>query len=235
MTALVQVLRKLSAEGLAPDDDELDDKQKRISDHMVRLVQVYFGVVVGQSLVLYRDVVVSPFRHGNIAAAIALVSIYVMIVWSWIDWNTTMELRPYDFRLRAGSWANRFVEHSERFRLYFDIAIVTLYGYVLFQVTPLVGHPHADIRFLLLGYPIVFVLYLASGAMRIARYGSKASNIRPIIEFLGIFVALLVVYMVLRGTQFSEIWLNCTALVATVLATRAYRYRRRRYGEARNP
>lgn len=90
-----------------------------------------------------------------------------MIVWSWIDWNTTMELRPYDFRPRSATPFERFVEHSERFRLYADIAIVTLYAYVLFQVAPLVGHSDADMRYLLLGYPIVFALYLISGFLRI--------------------------------------------------------------------
>jgi hypothetical protein len=233
MTALLHALRRLSAEGLAPDEEQLEEKQKRISDHLVRLVQIYFGVVAGQTLVLYREVVVSPFDHDHIAAALALGSIYVMIVWSWIDWNTTMELRPYDFRPRTATAAERFVEHSERFRLYADIGIVTLYAYVLFQVAPLVGHPGADIRYLLLGYPIVFALYLASGFMRIIRYGSRASNVRPIIEYLGLFVALLVVYVLLRGTQLSEFWLNCATLAATVAATRAYRYRRRRYSEAR--
>jgi hypothetical protein len=39
-------------------------------------------------------------------------------------------------------------------------------------------------------------------------------------------------YVLLRGTRLSEFWLNCIALIATVVATRAYRYRRRRYSEA---
>jgi hypothetical protein len=101
------------------------------------------------------------------------------------------------------------------------------------QVGALVGHPDADIRYLLLGYPIVFALYLASGFMRVIRYGSKASNVQPIIEYLGVFVALLVLYVLLRGTGLSDFWLNCTGLLATLVATRAYRYRRRRYSEAR--
>jgi hypothetical protein len=232
MPPLLHALRKLPAEGLAPADDQLDEKQKRISDHLVRLVQVYFGVVVAQSLVLYHEVVVSPFDHDHVAAALALASIYVMIVWSWIDWNTTMELRPYDFRPRSATPFERFVEHSERFRLYADIAIVTLYAYVLFQVAPLVGHSDADMRYLLLGYPIVFALYLISGFLRIIRYGPKASNVRPIVEYLGVFLAVFGLYVLLRGTRLSEFWLNCIALIATVVATRAYRYRRRRYSEA---
>jgi hypothetical protein len=207
--------------------------QLPISEHLVRLVQILFGVVAGQSLVLYRDVLVSPLHHVRVAAALALASIYVMIVWSWIDWNTTMEFRPYDFRRQAATGVGRFVEHSERFRLYSDLAIVTLYAYVLFQVGGLVGHPTADIRYLLLGYPIIFGLYLISGVLRVVRHGREASNLPPIIWYLGLFTAILLVYILLRETALPAFALNCTALIATVIGMRTYRWHRRRFSQRR--
>ena len=47
---------------------------------------------------LYRHPITSPFHHATAAAALALGSISLIIVWSRIDWNPTMETRPYDFR-----------------------------------------------------------------------------------------------------------------------------------------
>jgi hypothetical protein len=226
-------LWKVLQEGLPPDEPKPDDRTKNVSDQLVRLVQVFFGVVAGQGLVLYRSVLVSPFDHDHIPAALALVSIYVMIVWSWIDWNMSMEDHPYDFRTRAPTTLGRWQTRCERWRLYSDILIVVLYSYMLFQVGPLVGHPNADIRYLLLGYPLVFVLYLASGELRILRYGPLASNLRPILEFLGAFVILLGAYIVLWHCDVSRFWLNCGSLVVALATTRAYRWRRKSYGEAR--
>jgi hypothetical protein len=142
-----------SADPLVPADEPATERWKRISDHLVRLVQILFGVVVGQSLVLYREVVVSPFEHDYLAASLALVSIYVMIVWSWMDWNMTTEMRPYDLRRARtdASPSEHLAEHTERWRLYVDLAIVTVYAYVLFQVAPVVGDSGADIRYCSLG------------------------------------------------------------------------------------
>ena len=75
----------------------------------------------GKSLLLYRNVITSPFRDSTLAASLALASVYVMIVWSWINWNRTMELRPYDSRPKR--LVGRMIEQSERFRLYSDLAI----------------------------------------------------------------------------------------------------------------
>jgi hypothetical protein len=77
------------------------------------------------------------------------------------------------------------------------------------------------------------VLYLFSGWLRIARYGSKASNVEPILEFFVLFSALFGAYVLLRQTAVSDFWLNIVVLLASVVATRAYRWRRRQYSEAR--
>ena len=234
MTALsLSVFWTVLKEGLPPDQEQPDERTKHISDRLVQLVQVFFGVVAGQGLILYRNVVVSPFDHDQIPAALALVSIYVMIVWSWIDWNMSMEDHPYDFRTRARTRVGRWQTRAERWRFYSDIVIVFLYSYMLFQVGPLDGNPSADIRYLLLGYPLVFLLYLASGELRILRYGSVASNMRPIVEFLVVFVVLMLAYIVLWGTSISAFWLNCLTIGAAIVATRTYRWRRVRVSDAR--
>jgi hypothetical protein len=234
MTALsLGALWTVLRDGLPPDDKQVDDRTKHISDQLVRLVQVFFGVVAGQGLVLYKDVVISPFEHDHIPATLALGSIYVMIVWSWIDWNASMEDHPYDFRTRARTHIGRWQTRAERWRFYSDIVIVVIYSYMLFQVGPLNGYPGADIRYLLLGYPLVFALYLASGELRVLRYGRDASKRRPIIEFLGLFLVLLFAYIGLWGTSVSAFWLNCLTIVVAIVATRAYRLRRQRFRDRR--
>jgi hypothetical protein len=212
------------------ESNPLEETWRRLSDHLVRLVQVFFGVVAGQGLVLYRDVIVSPFGEGRTVAALALVSIYMMIVWSWIDWNTTMEIRPYDFRrARASGFGPAALEHLERWRLYADIAIVATYAYTLFQVAPLVADSGADIRYLLLGYVIVFIPYLVSGYLRIVRYGPEASSIPPIIRFTVLFGAILGLYVLLAATGICDVVHNPVALITSWGAMYAYRWDRRYY------
>jgi hypothetical protein len=91
---------------------------RRTSDHLVRLVRVFFGVVAGQRLVLHRNVIVSSVRRPADSAAVAPLSIYMMIVWSWIDRNT-METRPYEIGgIRAGrAPSNNLLSPKSRVRL----------------------------------------------------------------------------------------------------------------------
>ncbi len=224
---------RVLTQGLPKDEREPEQRTKNVSDQLVRLVQVFFGVVAGQGLVLYRFVVVSPFRHEHVVASLALISIYVMIVWSWIDWNNSMEDHPYDFRTRAQTRMGLWQTRAERWRFYCDIAIVVVYSYMLFEVWPIRATPVSDMRHLLLGYPLVYALYFVSGELRILRYGLLASNLQPILEFLGASIGLVIVYALLWRTSVPTFWLNCGALVAALCLTRLYRLRRQRFGAAR--
>jgi hypothetical protein len=219
-------LRRVLKTGIA-EVPEMDEHNRKISEHLVRLVQVLFGVVAAQSLLLYRHTITSPFHHESVPAALALASIYLMIVWSWIDWNPTMETRPYDFRPQKGIPRGKLVWQAERFRFYSDIAVVTAYAYILFQVEPLVTDPKADIRYLLLGYPLVFLLYLVSGLLRILRYGEKASKPWQILIWGGAYLALFFVYPALRP-HVNDYGLNVAALLATAGVMYAFRCFRRR-------
>jgi hypothetical protein len=74
----------------------MNQQDRRISDQLIRLVQILFAMVLAQSLVLYRAVVVHPLCQEHIVATLALLAVYVTTVWSWEDWSITMELRPYN-------------------------------------------------------------------------------------------------------------------------------------------
>ena len=115
--------------------------QQKISDQLVRLVQVFFALVLGQSLVVFKGVLLDPMDHG--LAAFAWGAVFYTIVASWIDWHVLMARRPYDTRQTA-----------DRFRIYSDVGIAVLYAYLLFTIEPLITDPGATLSYHLLGYPL---------------------------------------------------------------------------------
>lgn len=208
----------------------MTDRDQRASDHLVRLVQVVFGVVIAQSLILYREVVVSPHEHW--VAALGLGIVYVTTVLSWIDWHITMEARPYNFNPR-----NRH-RPTEQLRLGCDLIVVTLYAYLLLSLSPMVGAPDGSIAPHILGYPAVFVAYYFSGLARQVAHGKLASSPGPIVIFGLLYVGLYIAY---RGI-FTEIqmklgpdlrFLNGLVLGFALALMVLYRITRRRLRDRR--
>ena len=72
--------------------------QQRVSDQLVRLVQVFFALVLAQSLFLFRSALLHPFSYGNRIAVLALACVFYTTVASWVDWHVAMARRPYDTR-----------------------------------------------------------------------------------------------------------------------------------------
>src|SRR5437867_1539844 len=103
-------------------------EQQRLSDQLVRLVQVFFALVLAQSLVLFRSALLHPFNYDNRIAVLALGCVFYTTVASWIDWHVAMARRPYDTR-----------QLPERFRVYADVGISMLYAYLLFTIEPCQG------------------------------------------------------------------------------------------------
>src|SRR5262245_39006532 len=149
------------------------DKQAKpgaagVSDRMIRLVEIVFGVVLGSSLSLYRSVVSDPFSITHVTAVLALVTVYMTGVLSWIDWHNTMDRTPYLLGVRL-----------EKIRFAADLLISTLYVYILFSIEALTDAPSGDLSHFLAGYVIVYALYIVSGVLRRKQYGRLAS--RPLI------------------------------------------------------
>ena len=48
------------------------------------------------------------------------------------------------------------------------------------------------------------------------RWGPLASNLRPILEYLALFILLLVAYVLLWHSDVSTFWLNCGTLLLAV-------------------
>jgi uncharacterized HAD superfamily protein len=156
---------------------------RRISDQFVRLVQIVFALVLAQSLFLFRPVVTNPITPVHRTAALALLTVFVSTVLSWIDWHLTMEYHPYDTMRKV-----------DRIRLWADLLVVVSYAYLLFTIEPFISRPEADIGRHLFGYPLVFFFYLASGAARRYAYGPAASRMPPIVLFFAVFAALATAY-----------------------------------------
>ena len=190
--------------------------QQKISDQLVRLVQVVFALVLGQSLVVFSGVLLDPMAHG--LAAFAWVSVFYTIVASWIDWHVVMARRPYDTR-----------QPVDRFRIYSDVGIAVLYAYLLFTIEALITSPSATLYYHLIGYPLVFGLYLASGLLRLWVHGKKASRPFPMVCTGVLYVGVLVGYDVVRSrSYFNEENLNMITIVITFLLMFGYRWFRRR-------
>lgn len=204
----------------------MTDRDRRISDQLVRLVQIVFGLVLAQSLLLHRDVVVDPFSIRNLVATLALGAVYVTTVLSWIDWHVTMELRPYNFSIENTHLT------TEKARLGLDLFIVTVYAYLMFSVESIKQRPGGWMGGYLLGFPIIFVAYLFSGLARRLSHGKLATNPKPIIWMGLAYVVLYVVYwrVYVAASVFSQ-WrpgINASAVVLALGLMIAYRMVRRR-------
>jgi 5'(3')-deoxyribonucleotidase len=205
----------------------MTDRDRRISDQLVRLVQIVFGLVLAQSFVLHRDIVVHPIAAKNWVPAIALAAVYITTVLSWIDWHVTMEVRPYNFNPR-----NRH-RVTEQLRLGLDMLVVTVYAYLLLVIDELKKTPNEGVAAYLLGFPAVFATYLFSGLARRRAHGRLATNSIPIATFGVAYVLLSLAYRLTNSwlsvhrLQFGA-WIDSTAIVAALGLMLAYRVTRRK-------
>ena len=204
----------------------MTERDRRISEQLVRLVQIVFGLVLAQSLLLHRDIVVHPFSAGNWIAALALAAVYITTVLSWIDWHVTMEMRPYNFSFQN---THRF---TEQIRLGVDLFIVTVYAY-LFTVEELKSRPDEWMGGYLLGFPVIFGAYFLSGIARRRSHGKLATNSTPIIWFGLAYVGLYLAYgraYIGLGQHSSNwlLWVNAFSIILALGLMVLYRMVRRR-------
>jgi 5'(3')-deoxyribonucleotidase len=205
---------------------------RRVSEQLVRLVQITFGLVLGQSLIRYSAVLTDPFSYEHRVALIALITVYYTTVMSWIDWHNTMEHMPYNFSRRTAHSA------TEKLRLWSDLGVVTLYTYLLLTVEPLVENPNGNLFRHLLGYALVFAVYLASGLLRRRAYGRFASYVSTIVVFGFAYAGIVVLYSVLDWERLEWMfdnngWFNFWTVVMVAATMVLYRWSRTRARDRR--
>ena len=198
----------------------LHEESARFGERLVGLIQLIFGIVLVQLLVLYRAVVLHPFSARHYVATVALVVIYLTAFWSWIGWHRLMVLRPY----LAIDPQGRNVA-SEYRRFYVDLAIVTTYAYMLLQVNPLTENPARTLIWILIGYPVIFVLFGVSTILRRQSYREPAGQ-HLVRSRLAASLIAVVAYAVAYGVGNPSGWhagaLNVAFLVVMIVIVRSY-------------
>lgn len=163
--------------------DKQEDLVKRYSDHYLRLIQLIFGVVFVQGLVLNRDLIVNPLTYENVLALFCLFVILSTTVMSWMDFHRSVERNPY------------IIERStEKLRVVADVLVVISYLYVLFSIESIKGKPYADLSHFLFGYCLIFFFYFVSGWVRIRTHGITASRKNLILRYLIIYTFIWAAY-----------------------------------------
>lgn len=197
----------------------MTDRDKRISDQLVRLVQIVFGVVLAQGLILNRDLILDPFSPQHLVGTLALFAIYATTVLSWVDWHITMELRPYNLNPKSA------YIRTEYARLCFDLVIVTAYAYLIFVIETFKSRPEAWVGRFVLGFVIIFAAYLLAGLARRIAHGKLATNPVPILCTGLAYVVLYILYGYAydRAPSTYKSWINFGTIVLVVAIMFAYR------------
>lgn len=205
---------------------ELDRHEARswLADQLLEPTKLVFAIVIAESLLEYRVVVTSPYHHRHYIALFALFGIYLTTVMSWRAWHAAHLTTPYRVN-QDGS-----LPRTEIWRFYADLCIVIAYAYTLFQVAPLVEDPAHNIVYLLIGYPIIVLLYWAETLLRYKSYDRDSRRTVPVVITLCLHILVAVIYVHWRHSlgasaqlQRDLLRLNAGALLAALVVMAVYR------------
>jgi hypothetical protein len=97
-------------------------------------------------------------------------------------------------------------------------------------VEPLVSHPTANLKWLLLGYPLIIGLYGVENVLRRQHYGRDVRRTIPIGGAFLAYVLLLIIYELsrrwlepIRIHSHDLLWLNGVTLTVVMVVMWAYR------------
>jgi hypothetical protein len=196
-----------------------------LADQLLEPTKLVFAIVIAESLSEYRNVLTSPLHHHHYVALLALMGIYLTTVWSWRGWHAAHLATPYKVE------EDGTLTWKEIWRFYSDLGIVIAYAYTLFQVAPLLNDPRHDIVWLLVGYPIIVILYGLETWLRYRSYGRDARRAIPVGITLFAHVLVAVVYVKWRhsltGSTYAHrdlLRLNAGTLVAALAVMFGYRH-----------
>jgi hypothetical protein len=195
-----------------------------LADQLLEPTKLVFAIVIAESLSEYRVVLTSPYHQHHYIALLALVGIYLTTVWSWLGWHAAHLATPYIVK------DDGTLPRTEKWRFYADLGIVIAYAYTLFQVAPLIQDPRHDIVWLLVGYPIIVILYGLETGLRYKSYGRDARRAIPVGVTLLLHLLVAVVYVKWRHSLAHDasahrdlLRLNAGILVAALLVMAWYR------------
>jgi len=165
---------------------KMSSNQTFYSNSLVILIQVFFAVVVGAGLIEFHSVIFAP---QDTIPFYALIVVFITAITSWTGYHASMKKYPYTHTL------------SGMLRLYCDIFIVVAYSFLLFAGTSkeLLAESY------LVGFSVVFLLYIGSGLFRRAEYKTKEASETPLLLIFFILSTVVTIAFVLliRYTEFK--------------------------------
>ena len=215
-----------AASSFTTENEELESRLERetpeqaeaaTSSHLVRMINFFFALVLGQGLLRFVDVVKEPFA-ADVPVWIALALIYYTVVRSFVAWHAAIETGRYKMLSK--------VRTTELWRVYIDVLIVAIYAYMLFSAEPLIEDGGADIHGLLSAFPVLFLLYGVWGHLRRVAWGDDGFKLKILMAFFAFYAALALGYTVTPSNTWSvsDETANKVVLGAALLAMGAYRY-----------
>jgi 5'(3')-deoxyribonucleotidase len=179
------------------------------SQRIFWVIQTIFGYIIGRSFHTYASVFIPPFQEDIATITIALITVYSLVLWSWINFSYTLILAPYQFK---GSY--------EKLRFLVDLFIVLNYTYLLAYLDYINKEPCNNLKEFFICTLLIYAGYLASGLLRRREYGSKVSRPNLIAFTLILFGLLTTIYVSIYPHVVDKILLNrifiCIAFVLTL-------------------
>ncbi len=199
------------------DRETPEQAEAATSSHLVRMIDFFFALVLGQGLIRFADVVEAPFA-ANVPVWIALILIYYTVVRSFVAWHAAIETGRYKMSSE--------VRTTELWRVYIDVLIVAVYAYMLFSAEPLIDHGGADIRGLLWAFPVLFILYGVWGHLRRVAWGDDGFKLKILAGICGIYVLIAAGYTVIPSNTWSisNETANVLVLAVALVTMGLYRY-----------
>jgi hypothetical protein len=159
------------------NNDELDI-QKRVSDRLVDLIDIVFGLVVAINLamIIGNAAFKTPptFEQVVSLSSLSILAAYVAIVLSWIGYHQMVERDFYKLDKRWGY-----------FRFAVDIVIVFFYTILIYSINITTMY--------LACFVIIFFLYYLGGKIRNIEYGEKVSWTGLSLKYLALFFFLFLI------------------------------------------
>ena len=181
-------------------------KRDPLAKEFIRLVDVVFGVLLAQGLLLYRGIILNPMKE--FPKTLSLLAVYVIIMFSWYGYHKSILQYPYNLT----TWS--------RIRLMLDLLILVSYAYILYGLD--------DPLRLLLGSTMAFLLYFITGLVRIKEWNdSKVSKYYLNVTFFGLFLAC---FLALKTQSLSSYTTTLLASIITILLVIIYRIIRLKIG-----
>ena len=202
--------------------------ESEISRHLIRLIDIFFALVLGQGILRFDHVLSAPW-DSNAPVLLALLAVYYTVIRSFLAWHGAIEDRRYRINVKDR-------RTMELWRVYIDVIIVALYAFLLVAIEPLQDPTAAsiqagdhfegggaDISAFFFALPVLFGLYLIWGALRRRAWGEDEFKLRVLVGFGLSFLLVAVLYKLDLG-GISNMTRNIVGILVVLGLMSAYRY-----------